>query len=60
MGKPYPGEEVPMPSKVERQTMVFTAVAEGTDDNHKDGACAGAAVGIVDKELQRLYRLERR
>jgi hypothetical protein len=37
-------------------TMVFTAVAE--DDNYKDGACAGAAVGIVDKELQCLYRLE--
>jgi hypothetical protein len=40
-------------------TMVFTAVAEDTDDNYKDGACAGAAVGIVDKELQCLYRLER-
>lgn len=39
-------------------TMVFTAVAEDTDDNYKDGACAGAAVGIVDKELQCLYRLE--
>ena len=42
-------------------TMVFTAVAEDTDDNYKDGACTGAAVGIVDKELQLqcLYRLER-
>src|SRR5262245_1648929 len=39
-------------------TMVFTAVAENTDDNYKDGACAGAAVGIVDKELLCLYRLE--
>jgi hypothetical protein len=39
--------------------MVFTAVAEDTDDNYKDGACAGAAVGIVDKELQCLYHLER-
>ena len=39
-------------------TMVFTAVAEDTDDNYKDGACAGAAVGIVDKELLCLYRLE--
>src|SRR6516165_7483934 len=41
-------------------TMVFTAVAEDTDDNYKDGACVGAAVGIVDEdELQCLYRLER-
>ena len=39
-------------------TMIFTAVAEDTDDNYKDGACAGAAVGIVDEELQCLYRLE--
>jgi hypothetical protein len=39
--------------------MVFTAVAEDTDDTYKDGACAGAAVGIVDKELQCLYHLER-
>src|SRR5271169_2423622 len=28
-------------------TMVFTAVAEDTDDNYNDGACAGAAVGIA-------------
>lgn len=40
-------------------TMVFTAVAEDTDDNYNDGACAGAAVGIVDNELQCLYPLER-
>jgi hypothetical protein len=39
-------------------TMVFTAVAEGGDDNYNDGACAGAAVGIVGKELQCLYRLD--
>ena len=39
--------------------MVFTAVAENTDDNYNDGACAGAALGIVDNELQCLYRLER-
>ena len=39
-------------------TMVFTAVAEGGDDNYNDGACAGAAVGIVGNELQRLYRLD--
>jgi len=38
-------------------TMVFTAVAEGGNDNYNDGACAGAAVGIVGKELQCLYRL---
>jgi len=38
--------------------MVFTAVAEGGDDNYNDGACAGAAVGIVGNELQRLYRLD--
>ena len=39
--------------------MVFTAVAENTDDNYSDGACAGAALGIVDNELHCLYRLER-
>jgi hypothetical protein len=39
--------------------MVFTAVAEDTDDNYKDGTCVGAAVGVVDKELQCLYHLER-
>jgi len=39
-------------------TMVFTAVAEGGGDNYNDGACAGAAVGIVGNELQCLYRLD--
>ena len=39
--------------------MVFTAVAEDTDDAHNDGACAGAAIGIVDDELRCLHRLER-
>jgi len=39
--------------------MVFTAVAEGVDDNSNDGACAGAAVGIVGNELQCLYPLDR-
>jgi uncharacterized protein DUF6929 len=39
-------------------TMVFTAVAEGADDNYNDGACAGAAVGIVGNVLQCLYRLD--
>ena len=38
--------------------MVFTAVAEGVDDNSNDGACAGAAVGIVGNELQCLYPLD--
>jgi len=38
--------------------MVFTAVAEGVDDNYNDGACAGAAVGIVGNELQCLYHLD--
>ena len=39
-------------------TRVFTAVAERTDDNYNDGACAGAAVGIVGHDLQCLYRLD--
>ncbi len=39
--------------------MVFTAVAEDTNDTYNDGACAGAAVGIVDNELRCLHRLER-
>jgi len=39
-------------------TMVFTAVAESTDDNYNDGACAGAAVGIVGRDLQCLFRLD--
>ena len=40
-------------------TMVFTAVAEDTNDSYNDGACAGAAVGIADNELRCLHRLER-
>jgi hypothetical protein len=41
--------------------MVFTAVAEDTDSAYDDGACAGAAVGIVDNEgrLRCLHRLDR-
>ena len=39
--------------------MVFTAVAEDTNDSYNDGACAGAAVGIADNELRCLHRLER-
>jgi hypothetical protein len=40
--------------------MVFTAVAEDTDDTYKDGPCAAAAIGIVDDEgrLRRLLRLD--
>ena len=37
--------------------MAFTAVAEGVGDNYHDGACAGAAVGVVGK-LQCLYPLD--
>jgi hypothetical protein len=40
-------------------TMVFTAVAEDTDDNYNDGPCAGAAVGIVDDELRSVHKLDR-
>lgn len=40
-------------------SMVFTAVAEDTNDSYNDGACAGAAVGIADNELRCLHRLER-
>lgn len=39
--------------------MVFIAVAEDTNDTYNDGACAGAAVGIVDNELRSLHRIER-
>ena len=41
--------------------MVFTAVAEDTDNAYDDGACAGAAVGIVDNagRLRCLHRLDR-
>jgi hypothetical protein len=39
--------------------MVFTAVAEDTDDNYNDGPCAGAAIGIVGNNghLRSLHRL---
>ena len=41
--------------------MVFTAIAEDTDDPYDDGPCAGAAVGILDNDghLRGLHRLER-
>ncbi len=39
--------------------MVFTAVAENTDDSYNDGPCAAAVVGLVDGEgyVRRLSRL---
>jgi len=40
--------------------MVFTAVAEDTDDAYNDGPCAAAAIGIAgsDGHLRRLLRLD--
>lgn len=40
--------------------MVFTAVAEDTEDTYNDGACLGAAIGIVanDGSLRLLERIE--
>lgn len=40
--------------------IVFTAVAENTDDSYTDGACLGAAVGILSSDglLQSLDRLD--
>jgi hypothetical protein len=37
----------------------FTAVAENVDDSYADGACVGAAVGIIDGDdrLRELWRL---
>lgn len=32
--------------------LVFTAVAEDTDNNYDDGACIGAAVGVIDRQGQ--------
>ncbi len=39
---------------------VFTAVAEATDDSYADGACVGAAIGIIDVKdrLRALWQLE--
>lgn len=41
-------------------SMVFTAVAEDTGDSYNDGACVGAAIGIVgpDGALRWLERLD--
>ena len=38
----------------------FTAVAEDTEDSYADGACAGSAIGIVDRHdsVCALWRLE--
>lgn len=30
--------------------LVFTAVAEDTDNSYHDGACVGAAVGVIDRQ----------
>ena len=46
--------------------MVFCAVAEDTEDAYRDGACLGAAIGIIDNEghllssqrLDRPYKVE--
>jgi hypothetical protein len=41
--------------------IVFTAIAEDTDDTYNDGPCVGAAIGIVDSDghLRCLHRLDR-
>jgi hypothetical protein len=40
--------------------MVFTAVAEDTEDTYNDGACLGAAIGVVapDGTMRLLERLD--
>lgn len=40
--------------------MVFTAVAEDTEDTYNDGACLGAAIGVADHDgtLRSLERLD--
>jgi hypothetical protein len=40
--------------------MVFTAVAEDTEDTYSDGACLGAAIGVIarDGTLRSLERLD--
>lgn len=41
--------------------MVFTAIAEDTDDSYNDGLCVGAAIGVAgnDGTLRRLDLLDR-
>jgi hypothetical protein len=40
--------------------MVFTAIAEDTDNTYDDGPCAAAAIGVVDGDgrLRSLFRLD--
>jgi hypothetical protein len=40
--------------------ILFSAVAENTEDNYLDGPCVGAAVGIIgtDGRVQAMLRLE--
>ncbi|RVP11825.1 hypothetical protein CN085_24075 [Sinorhizobium meliloti] len=46
--------------------MIFSAVAEDTEDAYRDGACLGAAIGIIDDsgrllsvdQLERPYKVE--
>jgi hypothetical protein len=42
--------------------MIFTAVAEDTDDAYADGCCVGAAIGLADKHgrLRWLRQLDRK
>jgi hypothetical protein len=42
--------------------MIFTAVAEQTDDAYADGACPGAAIGLADRHgrLRWLRKLDRK
>ena len=41
--------------------LVFSAIAEDTQDNYNDGPCTSAALGIADRQgrLRCLYRLDR-
>ncbi len=42
------------------ESMVFSAVAEDTDDTYNDGPCAGAGIGLLDRDgqLLRLLRFD--
>jgi hypothetical protein len=42
--------------------VVFSAVAENTEDNYNDGPCMGAAIGVLDREgkLRCLHQLDQR
>ena len=41
--------------------LIFTAIAENSDDSYHDGPCTGAAIGITDRDgrLRYLERIER-